>query len=239
MDAFSITPRVFSSSFTEGMELVFADDLVPLMIQEGYVHAGREMDEVASAADDLSRGDLYKRMVYQKGDWSMASAAAAAAVSAARTVTGRPPFQCFPQVLGKMSKQRKHAGWLADMARRASSSSTAFRLDRMECLGRVACAVWRTKEMVGWMEGVGLLREDLEAMEEMSFTKWPVETKARAALTREWKKTHGVTRRGGGGGGDETNETNGDGDGDSDSDETNEANEANGANETNGANEAN
>ena len=65
MDAFSITPRVFSSSFTEGMELVFADDLVPLMIQEGYVHAGREMDEVASAADDLSRGDLYKRMVYQ------------------------------------------------------------------------------------------------------------------------------------------------------------------------------
>jgi hypothetical protein len=44
--------------------------------------------------------------------------------------------------------------------------------------------------MVAWMEGVGVTRDDLEAMEAMSFGKWAVETKARAALTREWKKAH-------------------------------------------------
>ncbi len=194
MDAFSIAPRVFASPFAESMELVFADDLIPLMVQEAYVHAGRDqMDDVALAADDLSRGEMYRRMVYQRGDWSLANVAAAAAVSAARTVTGRLPFQIFPQVLGRGSKQRKHAGWLADMARRSGGGGCAasFRLDRMECLGIRARSMWSSpKGMVAWMEGVGVTRDDLEAMEAMSFGKWAVETKARAALTREWKKVH-------------------------------------------------
>lgn len=210
LDPFSVTQRLFAAKkmpFAEAENLVFVDShLIPLMVQEAYVHAGQDdMECIAKAADAVSRGDGMTRRVYQTQDWGLVPHAVAASLDAVRRVPGKAPFQIFPQVLGKMSKQRKHARWMEDMSKRCGvksglHSGKTFRLDIAEGLRRMVTdrllregAPFRA--LIQDMDHAGLTRDDVfEALEETALGKGGVEipTKIRSAFTREWNKGHGA-----------------------------------------------
>lgn len=205
MEPFSVTQRLFANkrmSWAEATDLVFVDyHLIPFMIQEAYVHAGRDdIEAVAAAAEDLSRGDGLTRRVYQTQDWGLIPHALAASVMAVKRVPGGAPFQIFPQLLGKRSKQRKHERLMMEMARRLGCATTELRLDRAEPLRRVL--VDRLQEGVGGaveaMDQMGITRDDWwECLEETGLAvkgekgiTEGIPTALRSALTREWNKTH-------------------------------------------------
>jgi replication factor C subunit 1 len=207
MDPFSVTQRLFASKrmgWSEATDLVFVDShLVPLMVQEAYVHAGRsDMEAIAEAADAVCRGDEVTRRVYQTQDWGLVPHAVAATIAAVRRVPGGAPFQIFPQVLGKTSKQRKQVRWMEDMGRRVGRGlrGSTFRMEMAGVLrqrvveGMVGEGAPFRKTMAV-MDEMGVTRDDVfEALEEVSLVpaakRVVVPTALRAAFTREWNKTH-------------------------------------------------
>ncbi len=213
MDPFSVTQRLFAGKkmpWSEAMDLVFVDShMIPLMVQEAYVHAGRsDIEAIAEAADAVCRGSEVTRRVYQTQDWGLVPHAVAATIEVVRRVPGGAPFQIFPQVLGKTSKQRKQVRWMEDMGRRVGRGlqGGVFRMEMAEMLQRKI-----VEEMVGEgapfrrtiaaMDEMGLTRDDVfEALEEVSLVpvakRATVPTAVRSAFTREWNKTHDVEEGG-------------------------------------------
>jgi replication factor C subunit 1 len=204
MEPFSVTQRLFAQkrmSWNEATDLVFVDyHLIPLMIQEAYVHAGQDdMEQIAEAAEALSQGDILTRRVYQTQDWGLVPHAISQPICVVKMVSGRAPFQIFPQLLGKMSKQRKHARLMEDMARRIThgKSSSVMRLDYAEPLRQSLFndflqAKPSMDQIIRRMESMGVTRDDLfESLEETACESITIPTKVKTAFTREWNKTHG------------------------------------------------
>jgi replication factor C subunit 1 len=204
MEPFSVTQRLFAQkrmSWNEATDLMFVDyHLIPLMIQEAYVYAGQDdMQAISDAANALSMGDIMTRRVYQTQDWGLIPHVISQPICAVKTVSGRAPFQIFPQLLGKMSKQRKHARWMEDMARRITHghSSRVMRLDYAEPLRRsLSMGLLQAKpeihNVMEQMESMGVTRDDwFESLEETAFESIVIPTKVKTAFTREWNKIHG------------------------------------------------
>ncbi len=204
MEPFSVTQRLFAQkrmSWNEATDLIFVDyHLIPLMIQEAYVYAGQDnMKAIEEAANELSYGDIMTRKIYQTQNWGLIPHAISQPICAVKMVPGKAPFQIFPQLLGKMSKQRKHARLMEDMARRITGgrSASVMRLDYADPLRKVIShdflqAKPSMEKVIQRMNSLGMTRDDLfEALEETGCESIVIPTKVKTAFTREWNKTHG------------------------------------------------
>jgi replication factor C subunit 1 len=157
------------------------------------------MKAIEEAADELSYGDIMTRKVYQTQNWGLIPHAISQPLCAVKKVSGKAPFQIFPQLLGKMSKQRKHARLMEDMARRMTGgrSASVMRMDYADPLRRVISndflqAKPSMEKIIQRMESLGMTRDDLfESLEETGCESITIPTKVKTAFTREWNKTHG------------------------------------------------
>jgi hypothetical protein len=204
MEPFSVTKRLFANkglSWNDACDLVFVDyHMIPLMVQEAYVHAGQDdMDAIAFAADSLSRGDEMTRRVYQTQDWGLIPHALAQPIMATKQVPGGAPFQIFPQLLGKMSKQRKLVRQMGEIGRRVTGrDGKTMRLDyagplRCVLADRFKRDVAPFRETIAFMDGVGITRDDWwDGLEETvcGNAMDDIPTATRSAFTREWNKCH-------------------------------------------------
>ena len=204
MDPFSAAGRLFQPR-KPGQEdpssLVFVDTgLVPLMVAEGYVAAaGRgyepstdeeKLARCAAAAEYLSYGDVVDRRVYRTQSWELMTHSAMATVAAAATAAGPAPFQLWPQWLGKASKRGKHRTWVRDLETRSSLSymdSQDLLRTRLFRTGRGAV------EIVDDLEALRLTRDDLmDTLSEVCVSEVVgLDSKTKAAITREWTKRCG------------------------------------------------
>lgn len=206
MDLFSATQKLMSNrhlTLNQAEDLVYVDyGMVPLMVQEAYAAASRNIEEAADASEQLSFGDLISRQQWSRQDWSLLPQVVHSTVAATKKRTGTCPFQIFPQLLGKNSKKNKHLRWVQDMGRLRGCSSSAVRLNETEWIQKILL-YGMTKEMnkvqektavtdlISRMDDMDLTRDQLlEHMDETLLSPVQVPTKVKTAITREYNKTH-------------------------------------------------
>lgn len=222
MDPFAATGRLFGTAATlaERETAAFVDhSFVPLMVQEGYLGAAEKcrgvsrdgaaasLAAVSKAADYLGNWDMLDARIHRTQAWGLLPAAMISTVAAAKAANGPPPFQIFPQCLGKRSKQMKHGRLLRDMQSRMGAETAL--LDTRDALRAVLFAKDATiPNTCATLASMNLTRDDmLETLVETAFRgdegAVAMETKKKSALTREWKKLHPHVAKGKKGGVDE------------------------------------
>jgi len=209
MDPFSAAGRLFQpqGSLQDKTNLVFVDaGIVSLMVAEGYVAAAgkgytastdaEKLERCAAAADYLSHADVLDKRVYRTQSWDLMAHAATMTAAAATVAAGPAPFQLWPQWLGKASKRGKHRTWVRDLETRTSLSY----LDTQDLLrarffrsGRTATA------LVDDLVSLRLTRDDLmDTLTDVALTEGPtvaLDSKTKAAVTREWTKRCGKAEK--------------------------------------------
>ena len=198
-------------------DLFFVDyDMVPLYVQQAYLTALgtspdlERMTRAAKAAACISDGDIITDYIRSKQAWGLLPAAAAANARAATLTCGPSGFLSFPNWLGKNSSRNKRARLLAElglrMAGHVSGGREAIRLDyldplRLRLMGPLMGAAATAEPgppiaaTIATLDDYGLAKSDLmETMVEVAFpgdTDWSraVDSKVKAALTREYNKT--------------------------------------------------
>ena len=203
-DIFSATFKLFRNKklpFAEADDLVFTDfNMVPLMVQEAYAAASTNIEELEAAAERLSLGDLMSKQLYRDmNDWTLLPHIVSNAAAVTKMVTGPAPNQIFPQFLGKESKRTKHKVWCKDMAYRMDVPVKKMRLDYMGAIHTLVLN-WLlkkdgAKEAAKNMTELGLIREDLDTIQDLSMEKMDVPTKNKSAVTREFTKLLGKKRK--------------------------------------------
>ena len=210
VDAFSATGRLFGSStdmsVDNKMNLVFVDHgLIPLMVSEGYIAAAERgrgsndtLERIVAAADHLGTWDIIDRRIHRTHEWGLLPAATVEVVAAAIATRGPAPFQIFPTWLGKSSKRTKHRRLVADLANRVSPSvprTSEDVCDVLETLRRRSAALTiggDVKRIVDGLLEAQMTRDDLfETLPEVTFSNCDnvkIDTKLKAAITREWNK---------------------------------------------------
>jgi replication factor C subunit 1 len=203
-DIFSATFKLFRNKklpFAEADDLVFTDfNMVPLMVQEAYAAASTSIEELEAAAERLSLGDLMSKQLYRDmNDWTLLPHIVSNAAAVTKMVTGPAPNQIFPQFLGKESKRTKHRMWCKDMAYRMDIPVKKIRLDYMGAIHTLVLN-WLlkkdgAKEAAKNMTELGLIREDLDTIQDLSMEKVEIPTKNKSAVTREFTKLLGKKRK--------------------------------------------
>jgi replication factor C subunit 1 len=203
-DIFSATFKLFRNKklpFAEADDLVFTDfNMVPLMVQEAYAAASSSIEELEAAADRLSLGDMMTKQLYRDmNDWTLLPHIVSNAAAVTKMVTGPAPNQIFPQFLGKESKRTKHRTWSKDMAYRMDIPVKKMRLDYMGAIHTLVLN-WLlkkdgAKEAAKNMTELGLIREDLDTIQDLSMEKMEIPTKNKTAVTREFTKLLGKKRK--------------------------------------------
>ena len=203
-DIFSATFKLFRNKklpFAEADDLVFTDfNMVPLMVQEAYAAASTNIEELEAAAERLSLGDLMSKQLYRDmNDWTLLPHIVSNAAAVTKMVTGPAPNQIFPQFLGKESKRTKHKVWCKEMAYRMDVPVKKMRLDYMGAIHTLVLN-WLlkkdgAKEAAKNMTELGLIREDLDTIQDLSMEKMDVPTKNKSAVTREFTKLLGKKRK--------------------------------------------
>jgi hypothetical protein len=204
-DIFSATFKLMRNTklpFTEADDLVFTDfNMVPLMVQEGYLAASRSLEEAVAASEEISHGDHFSHLLWKTQDWSLLPHVVHTTVAAARLVSGSAPFPLFPQILGRNSKRGKHRRILEDVGRALQLSAANTRLDKAEPLQRILLRpltriAGEKKDLpviqgvIGRLDAVGMTRDHL--MDLPLFSPVELVTKVKSALTREYNKGHTV-----------------------------------------------
>jgi hypothetical protein len=200
LDLFSATQKLFGNRRTtldQAADFVYVDYfMVPLMVQEAYIAASKgSLDDIVTAAEFISDGDLMQKRLYQSQDWSLLPHIVQTSVAAARTVVGPAPFQIFPQLLGKNSKKMKHMRLLEDMSRTQACSKKTLRLDCAEWYHRILLKPLLVekpdiKGVIKRIEAMKLTRDDLlDTLNDVLFTPVEVPTKVKTAFTREYNKS--------------------------------------------------
>ena len=196
-DAFSATGRLFHAEggLHDRSSLVFVDyGLVPLMVQEGYVAAAERgsdaLDRCAAAAEWIGVADIVDKRIRKTQTWELMTHSALATVAAATTAKGPAPFQIWPQWLGKQSKRTKHKSWIRSMESRSG-------LSFLDCQDLLRAQLFRpgrcAPEIVEELLSLRLTRDDLmETLADITFSAVALETKVKAAVTREWNKRCGT-----------------------------------------------
>lgn len=205
LDAFSATQKLFankSADYNTAGNLVFVDyGMIPLMVSEAYVAAGKDsLDDIVRAAELVSTGDIMDRRIHQRQDWGLLPHYVANVVSTTKVVKGYAPFQIFPQWLGKNSKRLKHRRWMSDLSRKLRSGSGVggMRLDYADALQQIVCGGLVTdkpdiKGAIQILDELGLTRDDfMEAIGDVVLGGIEIPTKVKTAFTREYNKTHTV-----------------------------------------------
>ena len=202
LDLFSAAGRLISNkklSMDAAADLVFVDyNMIPLMIQEAYIASSKNsFDDIEYASELISSGDLITKRLWQTQDWSLLPHIVQTTVSVARSVAGPPPFQIFPQLLGKNSKKAKHRRLLEDLSKRINGgSSNSMRLDYAGPMRRVVTSRLLgdkpdIKGTIETMDILGLTRDDLmETLENIVMDPIDISTKTKTAFTKEWNKKH-------------------------------------------------
>ena len=205
-DIFSATYKLFRNKklpFTEADDLIFTDfNMVPLMVQEAYAAASTSIEELEAAADRLSLGDMMSKQLYRDmNDWTLLPHIVSNTAAVTKMITGPAPNQIFPQFLGKESKRTKQRGWCKDMAYRMDIPVKKMRLDYMGAIHTLVLN-WLlytkkdgAKEAVQNMTELGLIREDLDTIQDVSMEKMEIPTKNKSAVTREFTKLLGKKRK--------------------------------------------
>jgi replication factor C subunit 1 len=215
IDPFSAGARLLGGgaappgSIDDRMNLVFVDHgLVPLMVGEGYIAAAAaargvpvatQLERIANASDHLVAWDVLDRRIHRTQAWGLLPAATLEIVSAAAAAGGQTPPQFFPSWLGKNSKRLKHRRLLADMRSRLGTTG-ALGADELELLRmHLFKGAGDAKGVVGRLRDFGLSREDMmETLVETTFKGFEdavsLDTKLKAAITREWNKTIGNSK---------------------------------------------
>ena len=209
MDPFSAAGRLFQpyGTLQDKSNLVFVDaGVVSLMVAEGYVAAAGKgygpatdavkIERCAAAAEWLSFADLTDKRVYKTQSWDLMTHSAMATVAAASAVEGPAPFQLWPQWLGKASKRSKHRTWIRGLETRAGMSF----LDSQDLLrARLLRPGRDAKALVDDLEALRLTRDDMmETLTEVVFsdnTTSSLDSKTKAAVTREWTKRCGKAEK--------------------------------------------
>ncbi|KAL1399739.1 hypothetical protein pipiens_007966 [Culex pipiens pipiens] len=219
MGPWDVIRKVFSAedhrtmSIHDKSDLFFHDySLAPLFVQENYlkvtpkVPKAQHLDQIALAADSLSRGDLIDRRIRSSMAWSLLPMQAMfSSVLPGEYMEGNFTGQInFPGWLGKNSKASKRkrlAQEIHDHTRMSTSGSRlSVRLDYAPYLLGSIVRPLQQKGSEGVQESLDvikeyrLLREDLESLVEL--TSWPkkkspmdaVDGKVKAALTRAYNK---------------------------------------------------
>ena len=197
LDLFSATQKLFSNkraALSQSEDYVYVDyHMVPLMVQEAYVSAATSIEELEAASDLLSHGDLIDRAIWKTQDWSLLPVSVINTVSIAKSVKGNAPFNIFPQFLGKMSKRQKHVRRIDDLSRQMRCDAKVMRLDYTEPLRMSLLRPLLKgdiKNTITGLDAVGLTKDDLETLCEVSFDPVEIPTKVKAGFTREWNKRH-------------------------------------------------
>jgi replication factor C subunit 1 len=197
-DVFSATGRLFQAKGTlnERSSLVFVDSgIVPLMVAEGYVAAAERgslaaLDRCAEAADWIGLADVLDKRIHRTQSWDLMTHSAIATVAAATVVEGPAPFQLWPQWLGKQSKRTKHKTWI-----RSLESRSGLSLNDSRDLLRLHLGTGSASERVDRLQSLRLTRDDfLDTLLEVGFPEsvpCTIDSKTKAALTREWTKRCG------------------------------------------------
>ena len=209
MDPFSAAGRLFQpqGSLQDKTNLVFVDaGIVSLMVAEGYVAAAgkgyaaatdaEKLERCAAAADFLSHADVLDKRVYRTQSWDLMAHSATMTAAAATVAAGPAPFQLWPQWLGKASKRGKHKRWVRDLEQR---SALCF-LDAADLLrARFFRAGQTAAALVDDLEALRLTRDDLmDTLTDVALTegKAPaLDSKTKAAVTREWTKRCGKAEK--------------------------------------------
>lgn len=195
-DIFSATFKLMRNkklSFAEADDLVFTDfSMIPLMVQEAYAAASTDIDELAAAAERLSFGDIISKQVMT--DWTLLPHVVSNTTAVTKMVTGFTPSQIFPSFLGKESKRSKHRIWCKDLAQRMDIPTKKMRLDYMGTIHTIFMN-WimykDKKDVVKEMTEMGVIREDLDTLHDLSMEKVEIPSKTKSALTREFTKLQG------------------------------------------------
>jgi replication factor C subunit 1 len=201
LDAFSATQKLFankSADYNTASNLVFVDyNMIPLMVSEAYVAAGKDsLDDVVRASELISAGDIMDRRIHQRQDWGLLPHYVAATVSATKVVKGYAPFQLFPQWLGKNSKRLKHKRWMMDLAQKLRCGGGSIRLDYIDSLqkiigGQLSVDKPDIKGAIQLLDELGLTRDDfMEVIGDVVLDGIEIPTKVKTAFTREYNKTH-------------------------------------------------
>lgn len=205
-DMFSATFKLMRNktlSFTEADDLVFTDfNMIPLMVQEAYAAAAADIDELEAAAERLSLGDMMSKQLYQDmNDWTLLPHIVSNTTAVTKMVTGHTPNQIFPQIWGKESKRAKHRIWCKEMAYRMDIPVKKMRLDYMGAIHTLVLN-WLlftkkdgAKDAAKDMMELGLIREDLDTIQDLSMEKTEIPSKNKTALTREFTKLLGKKRK--------------------------------------------
>jgi hypothetical protein len=132
-------------------------------------------------------------------DWTLLPHIVSNAAAVTKMVTGPAPNQIFPQFLGKESKRTKHRMWSKEMAYRMDVPVKKMRLDYMGAIHTLVLN-WLlkkdgAKEAAKNMTELGLIREDLDTIQDLSMEKIDVPTKNKSAVTREFTKLLGKKRK--------------------------------------------
>ncbi|XP_065091606.1 replication factor C subunit 1 [Ochlerotatus camptorhynchus] len=219
MGPWDVVRKVFSAEEHKNMsihdksDLFFHDySLAPLFVQENYLKVSprvpkpKLMDQVALAADSLSRGDMVDRRIRSNMAWTLLPLQAMySSVMPGEYMEGSFTGQInFPGWLGKNSKASKRkrlAQEIHDHTRISTSGSRlSVRLDYAPFLVNAIVRPLKERGSEGVQEALNvikeyrLLREDLESLIEL--TTWPkkkspmdeVDGKVKAALTRAYNK---------------------------------------------------
>jgi replication factor C subunit 1 len=239
MDPFSATGRLFGTAATlaDRETAAFVDhSFVPLMVHEAYLGAadkcrgGKDtsLEAAAKAADRLGDWDILDQRIHRTQAWGLLPAAMMSVVGAAKAANGPPPYQIFPQWLGKQSKRGKHTRLLRDMQGRMHVGDPGLIDSRCALRATLFAKDATIPNICDTLAELGMTRDDmLETLVETTFkgdeAEVAMETKKKSALTREWKKRHPeggtVAKKVGGKKGIEVEEDEADNVGDLDSDE--------------------
>jgi replication factor C subunit 1 len=174
--------------------------MVPLMVQEAYIGSSRNsLDDVVRAAEFISCGDVMDKRIHRSHDWSLLPHYVQSVVSAAKTVSGPPPFQIFPAWLGKNSKRLKHKRYIDDLSSKMFCSNESFRLDYAEALQNILLNPLKADTLlksdinlvIKSMDALRFTRDDImDNLQEIMFDKVDISTKVKTAFTREYNKAH-------------------------------------------------
>jgi replication factor C subunit 1 len=202
LNLFSATQRLIGNkklSLDDAADIVFVDyAMIPLMVQEAYVASSKHsLDDVVTASEFISTGDLMDRYIRQKQDWTLLPHYVQNVSAAAKAVSGPAPFQIFPQWLGKNSKRLKHRRYMDDLSSKIHCSNDDFRLDYADAIHQILLAPLRDtcdnpdiKGTIKTMDSLKLSRDDLVNLQEVLINPFELPTKTKTAFTREYNKTH-------------------------------------------------
>jgi len=205
MDLFSATQQLFRNkktlSLDESANLVFVDyNMVPLMIQEAYLSASSTIEEAMKASEFISLGDTMDKRIHHQQEWGLTPDFVQCSVAAVKSVSGFAPFQLFPQWLGKNSKGLKHMRYMKELGAKLSCPPNEMRLDYVSSLETILLKSLteekpNIKGLISQMNEYDLTRDDLmENLQEVCFEPIEIPTKVKTSFTREYNKTHLVTK---------------------------------------------